>query len=103
MRNIVLDDIPDKEVGKINTHHRIDQIEPVGMRLLEGTCEQEYNLVRSGQLLFTYFHFACEKELTEAMLKSGAVCLAYETVQLPNGSLPLLQPMSEVAGRMAHH
>ena len=63
--------------------------------------EQEYNLVRSGQLLFTYFHFACEKELTEAMLKSGAICLAYETVQLSNGSLPLLQPMSEVAGRMA--
>ena len=63
--------------------------------------EQEYDLVRSGQLLFTDFHFACEKELTEAMLKSGAVCLAYETVQLPNGSLPLLQPMSEVAGRMA--
>ena len=63
--------------------------------------EPEYELVRPGQLLFTYFHFACEKELTEAMLKSGAVCLAYETVQLPNGSLPLLQPMSEVAGRMA--
>lgn len=63
--------------------------------------EPEYNLVRKGQLLFTYFHFACEKELTDAMLKSGAVCLAYETVQLPNGTLPLLQPMSEVAGRMA--
>ena len=63
--------------------------------------ESEYELVRKGQLLFTYFHFACEKELTDAMLKSGAVCLAYETVQLPNGSLPLLQPMSEVAGRMA--
>jgi len=63
--------------------------------------EQEYGLVRKGQLLFTYFHFASEKELTDAMLKSGAVCLAYETVQLPNGSLPLLQPMSEVAGRMA--
>ena len=63
--------------------------------------EPEYKLVRKGQLLFTYFHFACEKELTEAMLKSGAVCLAYETVQLPNGLLPLLQPMSEVAGRMA--
>ena len=63
--------------------------------------EPEYELVRKGQLLFTYFHFACEKELTEAMIKSGAVCLAYETVQLPNGSLPLLQPMSEVAGRMA--
>ena len=63
--------------------------------------EPEYELVRPSQLLFTYFHFACEKELTDAMLKSGAVCLAYETVQLPNGSLPLLQPMSEVAGRMA--
>ena len=63
--------------------------------------EPEYELVRPGQLLFTYFHFACEKELTDAMLKSGAVCLAYETVQLANGSLPLLQPMSEVAGRMA--
>ena len=63
--------------------------------------EPEYKLVRPGQLLFTYFHFACEKELTDAMLESGAVCLAYETVQLPNGSLPLLQPMSEVAGRMA--
>ena len=63
--------------------------------------EPEYELVRKGQLLFTYFHFACERELTDAMLKSGAVCLAYETVQLPNGSLPLLQPMSEVAGRMA--
>ena len=63
--------------------------------------EPEYNLVRKGQLLFTYFHFACEKELTDTMLKSGAICLAYETVQLPNGSLPLLQPMSEVAGRMA--
>ena len=63
--------------------------------------EPEYKLVRKSQLLFTYFHFACEKELTEAMLKSGAICLAYETVQLPNGLLPLLQPMSEVAGRMA--
>lgn len=63
--------------------------------------EPEYKLVRKSQLLFTYFHFACEKELTEAMLKSGAICLAYETVQLSNGLLPLLQPMSEVAGRMA--
>lgn len=61
----------------------------------------EYALVRKGQLLFTYFHFACEHELTEAMVKSGGVCLAYETVQLPDGSLPLLIPMSEVAGRMA--
>jgi alanine dehydrogenase len=63
--------------------------------------EPEYKLIRKGQLLFTYFHFASDRELTDAMLESGAVCLAYETVQLPNGSLPLLQPMSEVAGRMA--
>ena len=63
--------------------------------------EPEYPLVRKGQLVFTYFHFACERELTEAMIRSGAVCLAYETVQLPDRSLPLLLPMSEVAGRMA--
>lgn len=62
---------------------------------------QEYSLVRKGQLVFTYFHFACERELTDAMIASGGVCLAYETVQLPDGSLPLLIPMSEVAGRMA--
>ena len=61
----------------------------------------EYALVRKGQLLFTYFHFACEHELTEAMVKSGGVSLSYETVQLPDSSLPLLIPMSEVAGRMA--
>ncbi len=61
----------------------------------------EYSLVRKGQLLFTYFHFACDRELTEAMLASGATCLAYETVVDRNGSLPLLVPMSEVAGRMA--
>ena len=63
--------------------------------------EPEYPLVKPGQLVFTYFHFACERELTEAMIKSGGVCLAYETVQLPNRALPLLIPMSEVAGRMA--
>lgn len=61
----------------------------------------EYALIRKGQLVFTYFHFACDKELTDAMIKSGAVCLAYETVQLDDRSLPLLMPMSEVAGRMA--
>ncbi|MDD6541926.1 MAG: alanine dehydrogenase [Prevotella sp.] len=63
--------------------------------------EPEYDLVRKDQLLFTYFHFACDKPLTEAMIKSGAVCLAYETVQKADRSLPLLVPMSEVAGRMA--
>ncbi len=61
----------------------------------------EYHLIRKGQIVFTYFHFACDLELTEAMLASGAVCIAYETVRLPNGTLPLLIPMSEVAGRMS--
>ncbi|MGB3801226.1 MAG: alanine dehydrogenase [Lewinella sp.] len=63
--------------------------------------EYEYKLVREGQLLFTYFHFASSRPLTEAMVKSKAVCLAYETVTGPKNSLPLLVPMSEVAGRMA--
>jgi alanine dehydrogenase len=61
----------------------------------------EYPLVRKGQVLFTYFHFACEEELTHAMLRSGATCIAYETVERDDHSLPLLIPMSEVAGRMA--
>ena len=61
----------------------------------------EYPLVRKGQVVFTYFHFACEEELTHAMLKSGATCIAYETVERDDRSLPLLIPMSEVAGRMA--
>ena len=61
----------------------------------------EYKLVRKGQLLFTYFHFACDRELTDAMLASGATCLAYETVVDRHGALPLLVPMSEVAGRMS--
>ena len=63
--------------------------------------EPEYPLVREGQVVFTYFHFACEEELTHAMLKSRGVCIAYETVELDNRALPLLIPMSEVAGRMA--
>jgi alanine dehydrogenase len=63
--------------------------------------ESEYALIRKGQLVFTYFHFASDRELTDAMLKSGAVCLAYETVTRPDRSLPLLVPMSEVAGRMS--
>lgn len=63
--------------------------------------ESEYNLIREGQLVFTYFHFASYEPLTKAMIKSKAICLAYETVELPDRSLPLLIPMSEVAGRMA--
>ena len=62
---------------------------------------QEYGLIRPGQILFTYFHFAASESLTRAMLASGAVCIAYETVTDRQGALPLLTPMSEVAGRMA--
>ncbi|MCB9260927.1 MAG: alanine dehydrogenase [Flavobacteriales bacterium] len=63
--------------------------------------ESEYGLIKKNQLLFTYFHFASYEPLTHAMLKSGAVCLAYETVEKADRSLPLLVPMSEVAGRMS--
>lgn len=63
--------------------------------------EPEYKLVRKGQVLFTYFHFACDRPLLDAMLESGAVCIAYETVRDRMGTLPLLIPMSEVAGRMS--
>jgi alanine dehydrogenase len=63
--------------------------------------EQEYKLIKSHHLVFTYFHFASGEKLTHAMIESGAVCLAYETVEMPDRSLPLLVPMSEVAGRMA--
>ena len=63
--------------------------------------EPEYKLIKKDQLVFTYFHFASSEQLTHAMIKSGAVCLAYETVEMPDRSLPLLVPMSEVAGRMS--
>ncbi|WP_425615139.1 alanine dehydrogenase [Anatilimnocola sp. NA78] len=61
----------------------------------------EWPLIRPGQALFTYFHFAASRELTEVMLASGATCLAYETLRDAQGRLPLLTPMSEVAGRMS--
>jgi alanine dehydrogenase len=62
---------------------------------------EEYALIRPEQMIFTYFHFAASRELTQAMLDSGATCLAYETLRDQRGHLPLLTPMSEVAGRMS--
>ena len=62
-------------------------------------CEIE--MLREGQILYTYLHLAPDLPQTEGLVKSGAICIAYETVELPDGSLPLLAPMSEVAGRMA--
>lgn len=63
--------------------------------------EAEWKMLREGQLLFTYFHFAASRELTAAMIESGVTCIAYETLEDKNGRLPLLTPMSEVAGRMS--
>ncbi|WP_026711157.1 alanine dehydrogenase [Flavobacterium filum] len=62
---------------------------------------EEYALIKENQIIFTYFHFASSEELTKAMIDSKSVCIAYETVEETDGSLPLLTPMSEVAGRMA--
>jgi len=63
--------------------------------------ESEYKLIKKDQILFTYFHFASGEPLTMAMIENGSICLAYETVEMPDRSLPLLVPMSEVAGRMS--
>jgi alanine dehydrogenase len=63
--------------------------------------EPEWKRMKKGQAIFTYFHFAADEKLTRAHMASGAVCIAYETVETPNRELPLLVPMSEVAGRMA--
>lgn len=62
---------------------------------------QEYDLISAGQIIFTYFHFASSQELTLAMMERRATCIAYETMETPDGKLPLLTPMSEVAGRMS--
>ncbi|MCD7977065.1 MAG: alanine dehydrogenase [Tannerellaceae bacterium] len=95
-------DIAYEAVGArlLPTIEEIYQIADMIVKVKE-PIEPEYPLVRKGQLLFTYFHFASEEKLTRAMMKSGAVCLAYETVENPDRSLPLLIPMSEVAGRMS--
>jgi alanine dehydrogenase len=63
----------------------------------------EYSLLKKGRVIFTYFHFAASRELTQAMLERGITAFAYETLQVENGELPCLTPMSEVAGRMSVH
>jgi len=62
---------------------------------------EEVEMIRKNQIIFTYFHFAADQKLTNGIIKTGCIAIAYETVQMENGSLPLLIPMSEVAGRMA--
>lgn len=63
--------------------------------------EREYQYIQSGQLLFTYLHLAADRALTETLIKSGVSAIAYETVELADGRLPLLTPMSVIAGRLA--
>lgn len=103
--------------GGIGSGFNDDAYEAVGARILPNIeavyqmadmiikvkepIEVEYKLVKKDQIVYTYFHFASSEELTLAMIESGAVCLAYETVELSDRSLPLLVPMSEVAGRMS--
>jgi len=87
-------------VTVLNSAKEVWAIAEMIMKVKE-PIEQEYPLVKKGQLIFTYFHFASSEQLTKAMIASGSICLAYETVEKQDGSLPLLIPMSEVAGRMA--
>jgi len=84
----------------VSTIEEVYEIADMVVKVKE-PIEREYTLVRENQIVFTYFHFASSQELTMAMIKSKAVCIAYETVTLPDNSLPLLVPMSEVAGRMS--
>jgi alanine dehydrogenase len=83
----------------VNTAEAVWQAEMV-MKVKE-PIESEFRHFREGLILFTYLHLAAEQKLTEALLMSKVTAIAYETIQLPNGTLPLLTPMSEVAGRMA--
>lgn len=97
--------IPDEEYAKCGAEI-IDNAQQIFAEAemivkVKEPIKQEYNLIRSGQIVFTYFHFAANRELTDAMIASKGICVAYETIQLPNGLLPLLTPMSEVAGRLA--
>jgi alanine dehydrogenase len=84
----------------------LEQVEEVWGRAemivkVKEPIREEYARMRPGQILFTYFHFAADERLTHAVIESGAIAIAYETVQLSSGELPLLTPMSEVAGRMS--
>jgi len=96
---------PDAEYERAGAHilPTIEEVYAIAEMIVKvkEPIELEYKLVRRGQLVFTYFHFACDRALTEAMLQSRATCLAYETVVDKQGTLPLLIPMSEVAGRMS--
>ncbi|MCO5724552.1 alanine dehydrogenase [Robiginitalea marina] len=96
---------PDEEYKKVGARilDTIGQVYSMSEMIVKvkEPIKEEYGMVQKGQVIFTYFHFASSERLTQAMIDSRAVCLAYETVEDEDGSLPLLTPMSEVAGRMA--
>ncbi len=97
--------IPDSEYGSAGakicaTAREVWQAAEMIVKVKE-PLPVEFDLMRPGQLIYTYFHFAANENLTGQCLKKRIAALAYETVQMPDGSLPLLKPMSEVAGRMA--
>ncbi len=94
------DDYSDAGAQILPTIEEVYRIAEMIIKVKE-PIEKEYSLIRPDQLLFTYFHFASYEPLTKAMIASNAICLAYETVESSDRSLPLLVPMSEVAGRMA--
>jgi alanine dehydrogenase len=91
-----------KEVGAVilDTIGQVYAMSEMIVKVKE-PIKEEYALVQKGQVVFTYFHFASSEQLTRAMIESKSVCIAYETVEDEDGTLPLLTPMSEVAGRMA--
>ena len=95
---------PDDEYGRagaaLRTRDEVGRESEIIVKVKE-PLKEEYDLFRPGLIVYTYFHLAPVRELTLALVESGVTCVAYETVQLEDGSLPLLTPMSEVAGRMA--
>src|SRR5690554_3521946 len=94
----------DEEYASAGARAGVSTEEAWGQRLVLKVKEpvaSEFRYLRDDMVIFTYLHLAADRPLTEALLKAGTTAIAYETVQLPNGSLPLLTPMSEVAGRMA--
>jgi alanine dehydrogenase len=93
-------DYTDTGATIVNTAAEVWQRAEMIMKVKEPIAK-EWPHMRKDQVIFTYFHFAAAEDLTRAVIKSGAIAIAYETVQLPTGELPLLTPMSEVAGRMA--
>ena len=84
----------------LNTIEEVYDISEMIIKVKE-PLKKEYSLIKDGQIIYTFFHFASSLELTSAMIKSKSICIAYETVENSDKSLPLLTPMSEVAGRMA--